>query len=142
MIKYLTFISFLLLSNCKTINYGALHNLSINGKNQNRFVENRKPNYGDGKPDGCIVLPDINLSIITLPYSKIKGIITNIDSKNFIEGAEITIFINSQNSINQYSNSLGEFEIDNSVPINKIIVNATGHRLLKVNFEKNFLKSD
>jgi len=141
--KFLTVILLIFLSSCTATRYGVLPNFSINGKNYNKLIENRIPDYGDGNADGCIVMQEIDLTLTVDSNSNVMGIIKDSETNKVINAAEITTSYNKQNPLVQYSNNDGGFELSNSRPINKIIINYIGYRTLEVNFgNKIYLSND
>ncbi|HET8963666.1 MAG TPA: carboxypeptidase-like regulatory domain-containing protein [Chitinophagales bacterium] len=125
-----------LLSSCIVRNGAKLSSFTILGKNHNQFIENRVPDYGDGRRDGCVVEGQLSLNLNALKKDSIAGIV--FDSKTSEPIAFSTIrLVQENNSTNQVTtDSLGEFHIKLKYKIIEIQIEYIGYRTLNVNLTK------
>ncbi|MCH4824551.1 carboxypeptidase-like regulatory domain-containing protein [Gramella lutea] len=124
------------LFSCTSTRPEFLSNLTIENKNQNRLIENRKPDYGiDGK-DGCEVLGEISMNIIEIEPGFIKGKIFDSENKDPLINADIYLILSGEkknDTLNIYSDQDGNFQKEFDGVIQEIEVRYIAFRNLNVN---------
>lgn len=116
-------------------------NLYVNGTKHNRFIVDRKLTYGDGLPNGCIVLAEMNVSLKSVT-GLVEGIITDLHSNSPLSNASINIKADSaqqQKQINLISDAEGRFKFHKTGKVTEIKIQAPGYRILHVHFRAHDL---
>ncbi|MCH4824583.1 carboxypeptidase-like regulatory domain-containing protein [Gramella lutea] len=129
-------IVFTSLFSCTSTRPEYLSNLTIENKNQNRLIENRKPDYGIDGEDGCEVLGEISMNIIEIEPGFIKGKIYDSENKDPLINADIYLILSGEkenDTLNIYSDLDGNFQKEFDGVIQEIEVNYIAFRNLKVN---------
>ena len=113
--------------------------LRIENKTANKFIVDRKPDYGFVGRDGCVVMDEISMDINELNQKLIRGKIFNSKTKEPLIGAQIYLFITQNDSIQKLvikTDSNGLYKSQLNGKLNKINVEYIGHRNLKIDFKK------
>ncbi|MCH4824595.1 carboxypeptidase-like regulatory domain-containing protein [Gramella lutea] len=124
------------LFSCTSTRPEFLSNLTIENKNQNRLIENRKPDYGINGKDGCEVLGEISMNIIEIEPGYIKGKIFDSKNKDPLINADIYLILSGEkknDTLNIHSDQDGNFQKEFDGVIQEIEVRYIAFRNLKVN---------
>lgn len=128
-------LSAIVFTSCSTLNENKLPKFSLNNITRNNLIVNRKANYGDGRPEGCIVLSEINLSIKTTDKSGIRGEILDVESSKPIPFANLSLFTN--NTYKKFNaDKDGKFSILSLSKVQKLKISSIGYRNLIIDFNK------
>lgn len=127
----------LILSGCSTSRHHfALSNLKIEGKAKNSLIENRKPDYGDGHRDGCVVMGQISMDIDTLNDIIVIGKVTDSKTNEPLLFASILLVFCDTDNLKSKTDSIGQFSIDYSFKLCKIQTEYVGYRTLYVDLTR------
>lgn len=75
----------ILACSCSTAKYnGVLPEFTIDGKNYNRFIENRVPDYGINGEDGCVRVDELSLHLFRLASDSIKGMVRDAEQHDLM----------------------------------------------------------
>lgn len=115
----------------------ALSKLTINGKNYNRYIENRSPNNGDGHQVGCLVMREISLNILKIDKDSIVGKVMDSKNKESLIFGQVKLFGNeSKEEILVITDSLGQFYSGSQDNLSGIRVEYVGYRTLSIDLTK------
>ena len=138
--KILTLIFISVFCNCVVSqNLTEIPELRIENKTSNKFIVDRKPDYGFVGRDGCVVLDEISMDIYELNEKLIRGKIFNSKTKEPLAGALINLLITQNGSIQKIvikSDANGSYKSDLNGKLNKMNVEYIAHRNLKIDFNK------
>ena len=138
--KYLFLILTIVITGCSGIkNPVALPQLTIENRKANKLIVNRKPDYGNGHRDGCIVMGEISMDIERLNEKGISGKVFDSKTKDPLAGAKLTLFVNQNGLIKKTiisSNAGGFFKGELNAKPTKIKVEFPGYRDLIIDLGK------
>jgi len=131
------FLIAVLLYGCRSMNQTAPQStFSINGKECNKCIENRIPDYGIDNKDGCVVLREISLSLIFISTDSIAGVVTDSKTAEPIPFAKVQLFQKTPEGARVFnSDSLGEFRIRLTNRLEKIQIEFVGYRTLLIDLD-------
>ena len=117
---------------CSTLPKGyKLAKFYYNGKPANSCIMSRKPDYGNGNLDGCVIMQEMSLALVNSGQTVISGMIKNVSSSKVVKGASITIsFLDEIQPLRFASDSNGNFEFTKNQKIDFISINSPGYRPL------------
>ncbi|MBA9077397.1 hypothetical protein [Rufibacter quisquiliarum] len=138
------FFTFLLLclllgqSSCNSIRREvALPKFIVDSAPKNRFIVNRKPLYGDGRPDGCVVERQIQLSFATDGGPRIVGEVKDAKTLEVLPGASVQIYFAGQpNPHIASADSVGRIYLTRLAALQQIEVNSICYRTLHIDLSK------
>lgn len=115
----------------------TLPKFSYNGKFYNSLITDRKPDYGDGHPDGCLVRREFSCTLKSDTDSGFVAEISDAVSHEFIAGSLVKIFFaNTLNPDTLIVNNQGYVKFSGKKAIVGISLNAIGYRTIYVNLKK------
>ena len=79
----------------KTLTYSPT-TVTWNGRNVNRLVQDRLPEYGMGTTKGCVVERQFSLEIVTQDHKSITGVIKDSETDAHVDFAIVTFFESRQ----------------------------------------------
>ena len=130
----------ILISSCGgTKNLTELSELTIQNQTANKFIVDRKPDYGDGNRDGCVIMDEISMDIDHLNERSISGKVFDSKTKEPLNNAKLTLITNQNGLTNKTiitSNFNGFFKSELNGKPTKIEVEYIAYRNLKINLEK------
>ncbi len=131
------FLITVLLFGCRSIKQSAPQStFSINGKECNKCIMNRIPDYGIDNKDGCVVLGEISLSLIFKSTDSIAGVVTDSKTSEPIPFAKVHLFKKTPEGARVLSSdSLGEFQIKLTNRLEKIQIEFVGYRTLLIDLD-------
>lgn len=126
---------------CCTSEY-KLAVFTCNNHRRNGCIVNRRPDYGDGRTDGCLVLRELRLDIKKLAANSIEGNLTDVDSHAPLSSSSIKIFYNNRElPLELITDKQGQFNSNNAAGIKRITAFAISYRMLLVDLtDRNLLK--
>lgn len=130
----LFWISLLLFTGCATQKNIYPHpQFSYNLKDKKSMIDYQKPDYGDGRKDGCIVMGEMFLQLNTEDKTNYSGKLIDVTTSKPIEGALIQLtFKNSDEPMKVRTDKDGLFSFSKNFEIVKIQVNCIGYRHLVI----------
>ena len=128
----------LLLPVCMLIGCAVSHGVrlpkfSYNNKYHNSLIINRVPEYGDGRRDGCLIEPEMYLSLKSANRKNFEGEIKDVRSQQPVSYAFIQINI-TDSFVQMQSDVNGHFSFIRQSDISKLKVSAIGYRTLTLDF--------
>ena len=129
------FLFAVLLFGCRSMKQSAPQStFSINGKECNKCIQNRIPDYGIDNKDGCVVLGKISLSLIFISTDSIVGVVVDSKTSEPIPFATVQLFQRTPEGAKVLrSDSLGEFKTRLTNRLGKIQIEHIGYRTLLIN---------
>ena len=125
-------LALLIIMGCKTSEPDITYsNLIIEGKNYNKLIKDRIPDYGNGHKDGCIIERQISLTFPIMKRDSITGLVTDSKSHAILPFANIEMTYTDY-TIKLHTDSLGQFHSSTGIPF-MIQVNSIGYRSLNIN---------
>ena len=109
--------------------------LKIEGKKRNSLIENRKPDYGNGHRDGCIVEDQISMNIVSLNDKHVSGNVTDSKTIKPVPFASIKLIFRNSDTLKTIVDSMGKFDINYLNELSKIQAGSIGYRTLSVNLK-------
>lgn len=138
--KYLILILTFVITSCSgTKNLTELSELTIENRTANKFIVDRKPNYGDGNRDGCVIMEEISMDIDQINEKSISGKVFDSKTKEPLSNAKLTLITNQNGLTNKTiitSNSDGFFKGELNGKPTKIEVEYIAYRNLKIDIGK------
>jgi hypothetical protein len=117
-----------------------LSNFKFNDNDYSALIVNRKPDYGWGGKDGCIIECQTSLNLSSSQDSLIKGIVTNSENDQPIIGGSIQIWFKNQKSfLTITTDRNGTFQFSQQEKIIKIEVKSIGCRTLQIDLTKQHI---
>ena len=139
-VQIILILTFLISSCSATKNLTELSELTIENKNSNKLIVDRKPDYGISGRDGCVVMEEISMNITELKNGKsIRGKIFDSKTKEPLINAKLklTIAQNGSEKIAEiYSDENGIYQSKLIGELRKIEVEYITYRTLKIDFDK------
>lgn len=133
----------LTLIGCQSARNGLiLSKFSVNEKSYNSLIVDRKPNYGLGKKDGCIIEGQIHLSISSSEGAKdnFEGTVIDVKDGTPLMGAKVSVHPSSGSSPEiLYADSLGMFNFQTNAEIKSLKIQYVGYRTLVIDLSKRNL---
>ena len=131
----------ILISSCSgTKNLTELSQLTIENKNSNKLIVDRKPNYGISGRDGCVVMEEISMNIIELKNGEsVRGKIFDSKTKEPLINAKLKLTIDqngSEKTAEIYSDESGIYQSELIGELKKMEVEYIAYRTLKIDFKK------
>ena len=124
---------------CYSANRYTLGKFDYNKSPKNSLIVNRIPDYGDGRPDGCIHMPEIHLFLSREKKDSIFGLVKDVKTNEPLF-AEIKVYFSTvQEPIIVTTNGNGEFAFTKIQNINLLSIHSIGYRPLSINL-KGFKK--
>ena len=120
-----------ILLSCSRQHYYKLSEFKLNGNSKNNLIQNRKPLYGDGNRDGCIVMTELSLDL-TIKGNVLKGKVTDTETQNNIIFAMVNIDFVNGDVLNLRTDENGEFNIELFESIHSIKIQYIGFRDLNI----------
>jgi len=119
---------------CSAVPKGyKLSEFYFNGKKDNTRIESRIPDYGDGHPDGCMVMGEMSLAVNYSAAGFFEGVVTDVNSQITIPGANVTISAgNDTTQLTFWTDSSGVFKLNKRTSVDYIGISCIGYRNLKV----------
>lgn len=122
-----------LLVGCVTAHKAALPSFSYNGKPHNSLIINRKPQYGDGRPDGCIIMSELSLALTQASKDSVLAVVREAGTGKVIPYANVRIFPKqTADTILLTPNAQGKFFMLRSWQAKRVEVATIGYRTLVV----------
>jgi hypothetical protein len=87
-----------------------LSEFTINSKNKSTKIINRIPDYGDGRREGCIIMPQIRVELQTQADTLIFGRVTDVDTRKPLIGANVKSISKAGIETRLTTDSLGAFK--------------------------------
>jgi hypothetical protein len=78
---------------CKTHHGFNLSQFTLNGKKHNDWIVGRYPKYGDGSPDGDLILPEMRLDMVKQSKDRLEGKLSDIDTNAPVTEATIRLVV-------------------------------------------------
>lgn len=121
---------------CRSYSAGVkLAKLRINGKRANARIVDRFPQYGDGRRDGCIVMPEIRLDISTTGGSVFGGVVSAAERPaGRLRGAVVTVETASGGRYQQATGEGGTFSFRTAEKIRVLSVDCLNYRRFVARF--------
>lgn len=115
---------------------------TCNNHKHNGCIVNRRPDYGDGHADGCLVLRELRLDIKKIAKNSIEGRLTDVESDAPLNSSSIKIFYyNTESPQELITDEKGQFTCNNATEIKKIQAFALSYRMLLVDLtDRNLLR--
>lgn len=128
----------LLISSCfftSCVNGYKLAVFTYNNHKHNGCIVNRRPDYGDGHADGCLVMREFRLDIKKVDKNSIEGRLTDVESAAPLNSSRIQIFYyNTALPLELITDEKGQFTCNKATEIQKIQAFALSYRMLLVDF--------
>jgi hypothetical protein len=122
-----------LLVGCVATHKVALPSFSYNGKPHNNLIINRNPQYGDGQPDGCIIMSELSLSLTQASGDSILAVVREAGTGKVIPYANIRVFPKQiADTILLTRNAQNGFFMLRSWQVKRMEVSTIGYRTLVV----------
>lgn len=122
---------------CGSTNYnGILPELTVNGKNYNRLIENRIPDYGIDGEDGCVRQEELSLDLFLLASDSIKGIVRDARLRDPMPFSEVLFYNNENLVLSTLADSTGVFITEVPKGANRMEVKFIIYRTLKLKLPK------
>lgn len=122
------------LTNCAASQKTVLPRFSYNHRLHNAWIVGRRPHYGDGQPDGCLVGQEFDLQLVSTAGDSISGFVKQVDSTEPVLFAQISMLpLHSAAPIALHTNPTGHFSFSRSQEIRRITIASIGYRTLTVN---------
>ena len=134
------FLIAVLLFGCRSVKQSAPQSkFSINGKECNKCIKNRTPDYGIDNRDGCIVLGEISLSLVFMSIDSIAGVVVDSKTAEPIPFARVQLFQKTPEGAKVFnSDSLGEFQTRLTNRLEKIQIEYIGYRTLLIDLNSYY----
>jgi hypothetical protein len=124
----------LTLAGCATNQRGALASFSVNATSHNSLIVDRRPRYGDGQPDGCIIQTAFSLQLQATSADSVSGFLCEAGTTIPVPFATIRALPqHSTEAITLLANSAGHFAISRLWKIQRLDISRHGYRTLTVN---------
>ena len=129
--------TFLVLHSCSSTksNY-ALSKFIYNNKTYNSLIVNRVPKYGNGNPDGCIVMGEMQLSLSSSDSLQATGEIRDVVSLEPLAGARVKLDFGKGKLMDIVSDTQGKFKFNRETKVEGINVAYIGYRALILDVSK------
>jgi hypothetical protein len=125
----------LFLSSCSSSQ--TLPKFSYNDRFYNSLIAGRKPDYGDGHPDGCLIMREFSCALKSNENSNIIAEIKDAESNELVAGSLIKIFFKrNSNPDTIVVNNKGYAEFNKRNDIAGISLSAVGYRRMYINLSK------
>lgn len=102
-----------------------------NGKPHNSLIVDRIPDYGDGHPDGCIIMGEMKLVLRDIDQQTVEGLVTDVDNGKPVL-AEVWMHRKDGSSDTFRTDMQGRFLFTRSSPVKKLRVRSIAYRPLQV----------
>lgn len=139
-IQIILILTFLISSCSGTKNLTEFSELTVENKSSNKFIVDRKPDYGISGRDGCVVMEEISMKITELKNGKkVSGKIFDSKTKEPLINARLKLTIDqngSKNATEIYSDKNGFYNYELVGELKKMEVEYIAYRTLKIDFEK------
>lgn len=127
------FISILLGTGCITEYRGqTLSEFKLNNHRANWRIVNRYPDYGDGRPEGCIIRPEMRMELFRLKPTGYRARITDVETGLPVTNATVLITFRTKETIKSRTDSLGNTLIKSTEKLRQIKVEAGIYRGLLI----------
>ena len=139
-IQIILILTFLISSCSGTKNLTELSELTVENKNLNKLIVDRKPDYGISGRDGCVVMEEISMNITEFKNGKsVRGKIFDSKTKTPLINAKLKLTIDqngSEKTKEIYSDEDGIYQSELIGELKKMEVEYIAYRTLKIDFEK------
>ncbi|WP_348800190.1 hypothetical protein [Flavobacterium adhaerens] len=122
---------FLILFGCRTKYHYPLSQFKLNGKIKNNYIQERKPEYGDGNRDGCIILSEISLNL-NISNDSIIGKVLDTKSGEGLISASVYLQFENNEETSIITNQNGDFSAKTSKKLLSIKIQYLGFRQIYV----------
>jgi hypothetical protein len=117
------------LLSCASYRGVTLSTLTINSKARNNLIIDRYPEYGDGNPDGCIIMAEMKVQLnITDKGKTINGSVRDVNTGDTLRNVNV-LLINTtglESKLNTDSN--GRFSFHSEFKVDTIKIEAIAYR--------------
>jgi len=128
---YIIFLLTFVLDGCSSTSSGIeLSTLIINGKKQNKLIQDRNPDYGIDSRDGCVVMGEISLSLETFAQDSIKGTTRESENEEALPFATVRLRADKQEDLTLHTDSTGNFRTRIPAGLQEIQIVYIGFRTL------------
>lgn len=101
------------------------------------MITDRKPDYGDGHPNGCVIMREFSCALKSTGDSSIVAEIKDVASNEFVAGTLIKIFFGTnRNPDTIVVNNKGFAELNKRNDITGLSLSALGYRTIQINLAK------
>jgi len=106
---------------------------AFNGITRNHWIIDRKPQYGDGNRDGCIVMSEMKVRLSQITPGNYNGLISDVEEVDSL--FSVTLIVNPGTTLEQEfkSDLRGRFSFQYPQKINQIAFDGFGFRKMLVN---------
>ena len=104
-----------------------LSELTVNSETKNRNIVDRYADYGDGRPDGCIIQPGMSLRL-EVNNRLVVGNIRDATSGLRLSYVSVSIDTKDDAKFVALSDSLGAFKLEMPGKVSKIELKCVGYR--------------
>jgi hypothetical protein len=108
-----------------------LSKFSYNDRGHNSLIVDRRPDYGDGHKDGCIIMSEMHLKVKSIAKDSILFEVKDVDSQKPVM-ATIEVLYNVTDKTVLQTDSLGFALVKSSSDIKIVKVSSLGYRWLVV----------
>lgn len=113
---------------CSVYKGERLSSLMINAKVRNSHIVNRRPDYGDGHRDGCIIMQEMKVKLV-INNDTIKGYALDVLSDKPLVNASVVGKLNSDTVIaTALTDGEGKFHFFHSQKVTRLVINSIGYR--------------
>ena len=117
--------------------YNGLPELTVNGHKKNSWISGRVPDYGDGHPDGCLVLQEVKVEMNTTIPGRLSGIVRDLNTGDKMRHADVTLYSNNlQDTTKTFTDENGYFSFPFSNSMESMTVSSIGYRTLVVDLSR------
>jgi hypothetical protein len=115
----------------------TLPKLSYDDKFYHSLITERKPDYGDGHPNGCVIMSEFSCALKSGKDSSIIAEIKDAASNEFVVGTLIKIFFGANRNIDTVVvNNKGLAAFSKRNDIAGLGLSAVGYRTIYINLTK------
>jgi hypothetical protein len=105
--------------------------LWYNGKRHNSLIVDRIPDYGDGRPDGCVIMGEMKLALRDTDQQTVEGLVKDVDNGKPVL-SEVWMLRKDGSSDTFKTDMQGRFVFTRSSPVKKLRVRSIAYRPLQV----------
>ena len=124
----LAILIFTLFSGCVSYKGNKLSTFTLNSKKANSKIVDRFPDYGDGHKDGCLVMAEMHLALMTDKTGQIEGRVSDVSTGMPLNNASVLVKTDLQQDIRLATDSLGSFQTQIRGRLNVVRLDYVGYR--------------
>jgi len=122
------------LASCATNQRVALASFFIDNASHNSLIENRRSQYGNGRPDGCIIETAFSLRLRATSADSILGVVYEAGTIIPVPFATVRALPQlAMDTVTTVTNNTGHFAISRSQKLQRLEVSMPGYRMLIIN---------